>query len=120
MALSMAPLQNLVELLQAGGLRATLDPASVNLPGAWVTLEGFQAANLARDHRLLAVVWLLVPDTDARRALEALADLFNQVVPSILVPDGQVNVQGVQLPDTTTVVPGLRVPVHLFTQPTEE
>lgn len=119
MPLSVAPLRDLVDLLRAAGVRADLDPANVNLPGAWVTLEGFQAANLTRDHRLLAVVWLLVPDTDASRALEALADLFNQVVPALLIPDGQVNVQGVQLPDTTTVLPGLRVPVHLFAQPEE-
>lgn len=111
--LDFAPLADLVEALKAAEVRASLDPAAVNLPGAWVTLEAVDPVNLRRDLRLAAVVYLIVGDTDYRRALDALAALFNAVVPAVLTPDGPVVPQGVLLPDTSTPLPALRVPVHL-------
>jgi len=111
--LSFMPLAGLVDLLEAAEVRAAQDPAEVNTPGAWVTLESVVPATLRGDYRLEAVVYLIVPDQDHRRALAALADLYNQVVPAVLTPDGPVVAQAVVLPDTSTPLPALRVPVHL-------
>lgn len=119
-SLHFTPLVDLVSLLRAAEMRADLDPAMVNLPGAWVTCEGFQATSLGGGMTLFGVVYFLSPDLDAQRALQNLADLYNQVVPSVFTPDGPVTIQAVQLPDTTTELPALRVPVNLFTTPTPE
>lgn len=111
--LDFAPLVDLVTALEAAEVRAALDPAQLNLPGAWVTLESVQATNVARDLKLWAVVYLITADQDYHRALDALAVMFNQVVPDVFTPDGPVVPQGVILPDSSTPLPGLRVPVRL-------
>lgn len=112
--LTWQPVLDLVTALQAADVRADLDPAALNLPAAWVTVEGLQAANVARDLALDVAVYLIAPDQDYARALEDLAELFNRVVPGVLVPDGRVVPQGVVLPDSSTPLPALRVPVRLY------
>lgn len=112
--LTWAPVTALVDALRAAGVRADLDPASLNLPAAWVTVEGLQAANVRHDLALDVAVYLIAPDQDYARALEDLADLFNSTVPEVLTPDGQVVPQGVILPDSSTPLPALRVPVRLY------
>lgn len=111
--LTWQPVLDLVNALRAAGVRADLDPASLNLPAAWVTVEGLQAANLRRDIACDVAVYLIAPDQDYTRALEDLAAMFNLVVPGVLIPDGRVAPQGVILPDSTTALPALRVPVRL-------
>lgn len=119
MEFTFAPVDALVTALVAAGVRSTVDPSDLNTPGAWVTVEGIQAANLAGTHRLLCAVYLVAGDQDYRRAMTALADLYNLAIPGVLLPDGPVVPQGVILPGDTTPLPALRVPVHLFTT-TEE
>jgi hypothetical protein len=108
-----AACQSVVEALQGVDMRASQDPAEVNTPGAWVSWEGFQAANLAGSVRHLVAVYLIVGDQDWRRASAGLADLYNQAVPAAITPDGPVVPQGVVLPSTPTELPALRVPVHI-------
>lgn len=115
--LDFTPLVDLAADLEAAEVRASLDPADVNLPGAWITVESIQAGNLAGTLILGCVVYLIAPDQDYRRAMEALAELYNKVVgpTAVLTPDGPVVPQGVILPDTSTPLPALRVPVNLST-----
>ncbi len=117
MALDFTPLVELTEALEAAGVRSSLDPSDLNLPGAWVTVESIQAANLAGSLTLGTVVYLIAPDQDYRRAMEALADLYNRAVgpTAVVTPDGPVVPQGVILPDTSTPLPALRVPVNITT-----
>lgn len=105
---------NLVDLLEAAEVRATMDPAEVNVPGAWVTLDGFQVTNLRGATAVDVAVYLIVGDQDTRRALDSLADLYAKVVPGVLRPDGRVVAQGVLLPDSSTALPALKVPVRLY------
>lgn len=112
-ALTFGPLLALVESLNAAGVRAALDPSDVNVPGAWVTVEGIQAETLDGSLRVEAVVYLIVGDQDYLRALEDLADLHNATL-TVLSPDGKVVPQGVILPSTPTPLPALRVPVYLY------
>lgn len=111
--LDFQPVVDLAASLEAAGVRASLDPSDVNLPGAWVTVETIQAGNLRGTLILGCVVYLIAPDQDYRRALEALAAAYNLTVPGVLTPDGPVVPQGVILPDTSTPLPALRVPVNL-------
>lgn len=113
MDLSFKCLVDLVATIQAAGLRASLDPGDLSVPGVWVTCDGVLAANLARDYQVSAVLYLVTDDRDYRRSLESLADMFNVLVPTVLVPDGPVVPQGVLMPDTSTPLPALRVPVIL-------
>lgn len=113
-SLTFGPVEALVAALRAAGVRADMDPSNLNLPAAWVTVEGIQAANLRTDVAIYVAVYLIAPDQDYGRALEALADLFNLAVPGVFSPDGQTVPQGVILPDSSTPLPALRVPVRLY------
>lgn len=113
MPLSFAPVNGLVAALNTAEVRATVDPSDLNVPGAWVTVEGIQAANLAGSVTLLCAIYLVAPDQDYQRAMDALAEMYNKTVPGVLTPDGPVVPQGIILPDTTTALPALRVPVNL-------
>lgn len=109
-------LEPVVTALVAAGVRATTDPSEVNTPGAWVTWEGFQALNIAGSTRHMVVVYLIVDDNDYTRSIEALSALYDDVVPLVLRPDGQVVPQGVALPGSPNhPLPALRVPVHVDT-----
>ncbi len=114
MSLSFAPVHDLVAALEAGEVRATVDPSDLNTPGAWVTVEAIQGVNLAGTLRLEAVIYLIVGDQDYMRAMDALAALYNATL-AVVDPDGPVTPQGVILPDTSTPLPALRVPVFLYT-----
>lgn len=110
--LTFAPLEDLVTVLQGAEIRASTDPDKVQVPGAWVTVEGFQAANLAGSLQLLAVVYLVVNDSDAPRVLDDLATLYNQVCPVPIRPDGPRELRPLEFPDGS-VLPAIRVPVNL-------
>lgn len=111
--LTFDPVFDLVDALQAADVRAAEDPADLNLPGAWVTVDQITPANMAGALRLECLVFLIVDDTDYKRALGRLAVLYNKVR-TVLLPDGPVRPQAVLLPGDTTPLPALRVPVHLF------
>lgn len=116
MSLDFAPMVDLVETLNGlDEVRATLDPAEVNTPGVWVTLEQIRAVNIRHDSRIQAVLYLIAQDQDYQRALLALQTLYNAIVPTVLTPDGPVVPQGVLLPqDPSNPLPALRVPVNLY------
>lgn len=113
MTFSTVGMQALVTLLLEADVSASVDPSEVTTPGAWVTLDGFQAVNIRRDPVVDVAVYLVVADLDTRRALDALASLYNKVVPSVFIPDGRVIAQGLVLPDSSTALPALKVPVRL-------
>lgn len=113
-ALSFGPLQQLVELLQGAGLHADTEPANVNLPGAWVTVEGVRQLTLDGQLQLECAIYLIHSDTDYTRAYEELAKLFNQARDAGVFPDGVVVPQGVVMPGNPTPMPALRVPINLI------
>ena len=112
--LDSAPMQALVDLLRAADLSADLDPADVNLPGCWLALDRVGHANMAGTLRLECQLYLIAPDADPRRALDALGQLHHTVL-SVLDPDGPVTTQGVVMPGDPTPLPALVVPVYLYT-----
>lgn len=113
MALTFGSVDDLLTALRSQEVRAEVDPSDLNLPGAWVSVERIRAVTVAGDLRLEVSVYLIVPDRDHRRAMGSLADLYNQVIPGTLTPDGPVVPTAVVLPDDPTPLPALRVPLFL-------
>lgn len=112
MPLSFAPVTALVDALVAAGVRATLNPADLNLPAAWVNVETIRALTVDGSLQLEVAVYLIAPDGDYTVAYDTLAELYNATA-TVLSPDGPVTPQGVVLPGTSTALPALRVPVNL-------
>jgi hypothetical protein len=109
-----AELAELEQLLQGAGVFGSMDPAEVNTPGYWLALDEVRPRALSGQLQLRCSVFLIAGDRDARRAVAVLAGLFNKVR-TVLTPDGPVTTQGVVLPDSSTPLPALRVPVHINT-----
>lgn len=107
-------LQQLAQLLEDTGMSASTNPEDVNLPGAWVTVQSVRTLTVDHQLQLECVVYLIAADTDYARAYTQLADLYNKVVPAVLVPDDAVTPQGVVMPGTPVPLPALRVPVNLI------
>lgn len=112
-SLDFGPVQQLVELLRGADLRADVDPAKLNLPAAWVTVDAVRTLTVDGSLQLECAVFLIVADTGYTQAYERLAEAYNKLA-TVLSPDGPVTPQGVVLPSTPTVLPALRVPVNLI------
>lgn len=104
---------DLCALITSTGLKASVDPTELNLPGAWVALDQLGPARLSGTTQLDVSVYLIAADADPRRAMTALATMYNQLR-QVLTPDGKVRPQGVILPENPTPMPALRVPVYLY------
>lgn len=107
-------LDQLLELLRAAGLKASMDPADLNLPGVWLAVDTVDVANLKGDLRLGCLLFLIAGDQDPRRAIGVCSAMFQKVL-TVLSPDGAVQTQGVVMPADPTPLPALRVPVNLYT-----
>lgn len=115
-----ADLDTLAETLTAAGaVSVDTDPAKIRPPGVWIRVDGFDY-----DVRDASVAWhltlhLIVPERDPRRSLDALSDLFDDLVPALSDlggPDNPVSVAGVVLPGSTTPQPALAVPLTVYTE----
>lgn len=113
-AITPAPFQQLVELLEGAGVQASLDPADLNVPAVWIALDSVAQANLAGRLELRCLLFLIVGDADTTRAMASLGQLHAKVL-QVITPDGPVVTQGVVMPGDPTPLPALRVPVNLYT-----
>jgi hypothetical protein len=112
--LTFSPVAELVELITTAGLQAAQDPAELNMPGAWVTVDQIVPSSLGGGWEIKALVFLIVQDNDYARASDQLAEAFN-MLHTVVEPDGPVLPQGVLMPGDPTPLPALRVPVSLYT-----
>lgn len=103
---TLAPAVDLVDTLNASEIRASLDPATLNLPGVWVQVTGlgYDTYGTSRVDMTLA---LIVNDQDAQRAQTALVQLLNQV--GEVIPVRTASARTFLMPDQTRL-PGLAVP----------
>lgn len=88
--------QEVVDALQAAGVRASLDPARLPLPGVWVQVAGFELDTMTTFKTDLRLQ-LLVGDKDSRRAMEALVALAAKVHP--VIATGKARARTVNMPD---------------------
>lgn len=112
--LTTAPFVELLDLLATADVQASMDPAALNLPAAWLAFDGVAPANVAGRLELRCRLFLISPDTDPLRATEQLGALWDKVA-TVLSPDGPVVTQGVVMPGDPTPLPALSVPVNLYT-----
>lgn len=116
-------IDDLADMLKAAGVRSvTTDPGKVNTPGVFVKVEGL-GDNLLAGVTIRTTLYLVVQDKDVRRALTALADLYNLVYPVLHQlggPNGEIRTTGLVLPNGQTPLPSLAVPLDLLTTPNTE
>ena len=110
--LDTAKLTGLLEALKSAEVFGSTDPAQVNVPGAWLALDEVRPRVMSGDHQLRCSLYLIAPDVDTLRALEQLGDLYDKTL-TVLTPDGPTTTLGVVLPDSSTPLPALRVPIYL-------
>lgn len=102
-----ATLQGLVDALEDAGVEASLDPADLNLPAVFVTLDRVTDAVLTGGAGTVrARLLLLAPDRDARRSLEALQALYAEVL-AVVTPTSDVEATVARTPDGGGEVPAL-------------
>lgn len=112
--LTTAPLTGLITQLEDAEVFTSLDPAKVNPPGGWLAVDELRPHSVAGGLQLRCSLFLITEDRGALRSLEQLAQLLNKAR-TVLTPDGPVLTQGVVLPDSSTPLPALRVPIYLYT-----
>lgn len=69
--------------LNGAGVRASLDPATVQVPGAWVTPRTITDLTLGGYGTLTAHVWLIAPDVGTLEALDLLNGLLDAALPIV-------------------------------------
>lgn len=107
-------MQTAADQLTAAGLPTAIDPADVRVPGAWLSLDTLTMVNVAHDHAVATVVYLIAADAGAPRAITDLGQLYG-VLLTIATPDGPVAATRVVLPASPTPLPALSVPLNLYT-----
>lgn len=103
-----ATLQGLVDALNAADVEASLDPAELNLPSVFVTLDRITDYTIGGGGVVRARLLLLAPDRDPRRALEGLQALYDATI-AVVDPMSDVEATPATMPD------GSEVPALSFT-----
>jgi hypothetical protein len=111
-SLTLAPLAELAELLEAAGLRVTTDPAELVPPGVLIGLSGFTVLTLDGIYAPTALVRVVVPDSPQDKAAAELVELTNRLL-ELLEPDGPITALGLILPNDPAPLPCLSFPVNL-------
>lgn len=106
-----AALAAVVDALTAAGINATTDPRDLTLPGAWVTVHDIVAPTLCGGYTVRADVCLMVADTGAPHAVDALGRLLDAaatvltfdepVVPMTVTPPGAAPLPALVITTTT-------------------
>lgn len=112
-SLTLVPLTELRELLEAADLRVAIDPADLVPPGVLVSLSGFTVLTLDGVYAPTALVRVVVPDSGGHeRAATELVEVTNKVL-ELLEPDGPITALGLILPGDPAPLPCLSFPVNL-------
>lgn len=107
--------EQLAQLLRGAGVRAAADPADVNTPGVWVTLDQALPLTVGDDWDHQLVLYLVVPEAPYSMALKGLQELYQDVAAAGVTPDGPVQPWALVLPGSPAQLPALRVPVTYTT-----
>lgn len=113
--LDLTAVEELAQRLRDAGLSASADPAEVNTPGVWVTLDTLAPVTVDDSWELVCACFLVCGDLPYPQAYASLQELYTSLAAAGVTPDGPVTHQGLVLPDSPTVLPALRVPVNLYT-----
>lgn len=97
--------------LTAAGAPASVDEASVNVPGVWVELAEVQPNYLGGNGDLAVNLYLCAPDSTSGAVVDAWDALY-AAVSGVIDPIGNLTPVGLQLP-ADMVVPALRMSVTI-------
>lgn len=93
-----AVLDDLVDYLNAGGVRTSLDPAGLNTPCVWPEVASVAPDLLSGGGHVTVALNLIVADSPYQQSLANLADLLGDVL-DLVSTDGDVTPQVAVLPD---------------------
>jgi hypothetical protein len=102
-------LNSVVTRLDGLGIEADVDLARVAAPGVWVQWTGLGERTLGGWY-VMADLVLMVPANAMPDAIEALQDLFDEVIEEFGAPDGLPRTQATALPDNPAPLPSLVLP----------
>lgn len=111
-------LQALVGALEDGGLSASLDGASIVLPGAWVWPGDIDPEFLSGDGSMTAIINVVAGDLIGSDAVADLDETLASVL-AVVDPSDTMTTQLLTIPGGTTAYPSIRVPVRVTCHPTE-
>lgn len=95
-------------------LRVVTERTKINPPCAYVALSGVPEVYLAGNVEVAWSVYLVANATDESRSVDELGDLLEVILPR-LAPAGDIEFVGVSVPEHSTPLPALRVPVTYTT-----
>ena len=108
-------LDTVLAALAAGGIDATVEPPEVNPPSAWIAARRLDTETLGCRWRVVVDVYLIVPDTGIRYALDTLDGLLARALDALdaadLEIDGTDLDQSVTLPTGGGQLPAYRIGV---------
>lgn len=105
----------LVELIEAAGVKATTDTRGLNLPGAWVTATGLDYERMAGTVGRFSV-FLVARDNGPRAALDALSTMSEQLrmLPELAPAITEATVIAISLPNHgADGLPALQIDLEL-------
>lgn len=107
-----AAAEDVVASLRSAGLRATVEPADVNPPAAWVTARTMAHDLLGGGGTVAIDVYLIAPDTGTAQALRTLSSLLDKAL-TVVDPDADTSLaEAVTLPGGGQPLPAFRVTVN--------
>lgn len=87
-----------IRALEGAEIPATIDPAEVELPGAWVAANAVDVFTAGGGALVTVDVYLIAPDVMPRDAMDILSDLATRAL-DVLDAESLSTNDGVQLPD---------------------
>lgn len=111
-------LTELRDALAGAGVPASVDPATVQVPGAWIAPQWLDEMTMTGAYRLVVYVYLIAPAVGTLEALDILGGLLDAatpvVEPSTEEGDRLETNQAVTLPaNPGTPLPAFRIITHL-------
>lgn len=108
-------LDTVLAALDRGGIRATVEPPEINPPAAWIAARRLDTETLGCRWRVVVDVYLIVPDTGIRYALDTLDTMLTRALDALdaadLEIDGTDLDQSVTLPTGGGPLPAYRIGV---------
>lgn len=98
----------IVEDLAGVGITATIDPAEIEVPGAWVTAREVDDFTIGGGGTVTVDVYLIAPDVMPRDAMDMLSSLGMQALAVLDVEQMTTN-DSIQLPDGGRPKPAFRI-----------
>lgn len=99
---------HVVSVLDTVGIPAAVDPAEVELPGAWISVTEVDLFALGGGGTVKVDVYLIAPDTMPRTALAILGDLAETAL-TVLDVDRMTTNDALQLPDGGRPMPAFKL-----------